>query len=75
MFTFIGTHNQYVGRDSRVNEPPLNDMEQLQTAAFEAIAPLTDASPYVIVGYSVGAMFAREIRCVMSFVCFVVLSY
>lgn len=56
------TNNRYVGRDSRVNEPPLGDMEKLQTAAFEAIAPLVNTSPYVIVGYSVGAIFAREIR-------------
>jgi len=51
---------QLPGRGRRMNEPPMHDLPALLAAAEEGIAPLLDR-PYVLFGFSMGAMLAFEL--------------
>ncbi|MBQ1846236.1 MAG: thioesterase [Desulfovibrio sp.] len=53
---------QYPGRESRIGEPPLADMDSLANAVVREIAPFT-AQPYALLGHSLGARVAYEAAC------------
>jgi medium-chain acyl-[acyl-carrier-protein] hydrolase len=49
------------GREWRRNEPPFTDAVDLVQSVFEAIPPEWFKTPYVIFGYSMGALLAYEL--------------
>jgi surfactin synthase thioesterase subunit len=51
---------QYPGRETRVNEPLVDDMDSLVDAASEAVLSMLDR-PYAIVGHSMGGSVAYEV--------------
>lgn len=50
---------QLPGRESRIDEPPIDRLETLLAALDDALAPLTDL-PFAVFGHSIGALIGFE---------------
>ncbi|MGP3975836.1 thioesterase II family protein [Streptomyces sp. 8N114] len=50
---------QYPGREDRISEPPVGELEPLLSGLCSALLPLTDR-PLVLFGHSLGALVAYE---------------
>ncbi len=52
---------QLPGREDRITEPPIDDVDDLVAALARVIAPLTRSQPYALFGHSLGAVLAFEL--------------